>query len=177
MTAPDQTNAEVSDERLQEIIAARYVDGDPTELKAIATELLTRRSVTSQASEGAVAWPEWATDKHIAEGILAEAETIVQLIIHGHEEQIAEHTGAIKSYAGTLLSRENHRHKYASPSKRVERLETACLADRLLSLTTMLAGVEFFYKRAGALAENLAAVKNIRTTVVEVAQALQGDRS
>lgn len=59
-----------------------------------------------------VNWPEWATDKHIAEGILTEAETIVSLVIHGHEEQIAEHTGAIKSYAGTLLTREDHRAKY-----------------------------------------------------------------
>ena len=38
---------------------------------------------------------------------------IVQNLRHGREEEIAEHTGAIKSYAGTLLTRENYRSKYA----------------------------------------------------------------
>lgn len=57
-------------------------------------------------------FPEWATDAYIAEGILAEAETIVQLLVHDKTEEIAEHTGAIKSHASTLLSRRERIGKY-----------------------------------------------------------------
>lgn len=121
----------ISDERLREIANCAEMGQpgvEPSEIASMARALLSAR--TTQAEP---VWPEWATDKHIAEGILEHAETIVQLLIHGKEHEIAEHTGAIKSFAGTLLGREQRRAKYtpaANPQPVAVREVTATLVFR-----------------------------------------------
>lgn len=122
MTAPDQTNAEVSDERLREKLSKRvaaYESGPPDKdapysRKAIQNaedkrflELLTRRSVTSQASEGE-GWklvPVEPTPEMANAGRRAFPKLLLNIM-------------ASTIYRVMLAAAPD-----ASPSKRVERLE------------------------------------------------------
>lgn len=71
-----------------------------------------------RAEREQIGFPEWATDEHIANGILEAAETIVQLVIHDQTHRIAEYTGVIKSHAGTLLTRRAHIAKFLAAAIR-----------------------------------------------------------
>lgn len=71
-----------------------------------------------RAEREQVGFPTWATDEHIANGILEAAETIVQLVIHNQAHNIAEYTGVIKSHAGTLLTRRAHIAKFLAAAIR-----------------------------------------------------------
>ena len=71
-----------------------------------------------RAEREQIGFPEWATDEHIANGILEAAEAIVQLVIHDQTHRIAEYTGVIKSHAGTLLTRRAHIAKFLAAAIR-----------------------------------------------------------
>jgi hypothetical protein len=223
MTAPDQTNAEVSDERLREIAEQspegrilRPKDAERSEVLAIATELLTRRSVTSQASEGAVVARKKSMTLDLTDAEIEALEALAkkqelsparvliqglrhyQLLVEGapdlgpmlppgsviapewpigdayvtwYEPQETPKPGKLidcslavldDAEIGDRFYSEKQVHEivalYASPSKRVERLETALkdMRNAIVSLPT------------DALGDDL-----LRT----IDQALQGGRS
>lgn len=118
---PDQTNAEVSDERLRELIQrlrnrrfpGKWSDeliNDPMSIEAAdALQVeLNRRSVTSQASEG------WTPPKHC--GLCIDCDG-TGLYPSGQRCGSCFGTGLVDADDGAAIP--------ASPSKRVERLETA----------------------------------------------------
>lgn len=109
---------ECSADFLSDLLRGHVEKGDPVDVANLAMMLHQRDERISPVpaadairaeAEGARAWPEWATDEHIAQGILDKAERVLQMLIHSRYAYIAGEIGGIKMHAGTLLTREQHR--------------------------------------------------------------------